>query len=155
MKRGESLLISHIISRFIKPELKFSADQFNSIKDILDLPITALKNLDKIEAAQIYDIFRVNSIDELAELDPNNPIETLLPTLEKGIDAQRYEKKVRMIVDQVKEGIPNIEKFRNHIAVAGMKKDHGLNVQPTRKKLTRKSYVSDWITLVKRQFFQG
>jgi hypothetical protein len=119
-KKGEDLLISHIISRFIKPELKFTSDQFKSIKDILELPITVLKNVDKIEAAQIYDIFRVNSIEELSELNPNNPIESLLPSLEKGIDPQRYEKKVRIIVDQVKEGIPNIEKFRNHIAIAGM-----------------------------------
>lgn len=119
-KRGEGLLISHILSRFIKPELKFSQEQFKSIKDILELPITALKNVDKIEAAQIYDIFRINSIEELAALNPNNPIEELLPNLEKGIDPRRYEKKVKIIVDKVKEGIPDIEKFRNHIAIAGM-----------------------------------
>ena len=64
-KKGEQLLISHILSRFINPELRYSPDQFESIKEILELPITALKNIDKIEAAQIYDIFRVNSIEEL------------------------------------------------------------------------------------------
>ena len=120
MKKGESLLIAHIISRFIKPELKYNPEQFNTLKEILELPITALKNVDKIEAAQIYDIFRVNSIEDLAGLNPNNPIETLLPSLEKGIDPKRYEKKVRIIVDQVKERIPDIEKLRNHIAIAGM-----------------------------------
>ncbi|MBN2156335.1 MAG: 50S ribosome-binding GTPase [Candidatus Lokiarchaeota archaeon] len=119
-RKGETLLISHIISRFIKPELKYTPEQFTSIKEILELPITALKNIDKIEAAQIHDIFRVNSIEELAELNPNNPIEHLLPSIEKGIDPKRYEKKVKIIKDQVKEGIPDLEKFRNHVAVAGM-----------------------------------
>jgi hypothetical protein len=119
----------------MKPELKFSPEQFKSLKELLELPITALKNVDKIEAAQIYDIFRVNSIEELADLNPNNPIEVLLPSLEKGIDPQRYEKKVKIIEDQVKEGIPDIEKFRNHIAIAGMIK----RSWSKRKSYTKKS----------------
>ncbi|MCP4760445.1 MAG: hypothetical protein GY870_01605, partial [archaeon] len=115
-KKGENLLIQHILSRFF--ESQYKTEDFSTLKELLDLPITALKDVDKIEAAQVHEIFKVNTIDDLSKLNPINPIEDLFPT--EPMDNEKFEKVCKKIIDNTLEAIPDFEAFRNHIAVAKM-----------------------------------
>jgi hypothetical protein len=120
--KKDSILIEHIISRFLKKELKYDSDSFDSLKDILELPIKSLKGVEGIESAQITKIFKCRTIEELAKLNPINPIEAILPdpSKEEMSTPEIYEKKARDIIENALQKIPNFEDFRNHIAIAQM-----------------------------------
>ncbi|MHA1727776.1 MAG: ADP-ribosylation factor-like protein [Promethearchaeota archaeon] len=120
--KNDSVLISHIRSRFLKPNSKFNTESFSSLKELLDLPINALKGIDENETVQAQKIFNLKTIQDLAKLNPINPIESILPEpqAEDIINPKKYEQKTRGIIENALDAIPNFEAFRNHIAVAQM-----------------------------------
>jgi hypothetical protein len=122
-KSGEGkdrVLIKNILSRFIKSELK--NESFGTLKDLLELPITALKDLNEDEAGQITEIFGCETIEELAKLNPINPIESIIPEPKPDelVNPEKYENKAKELIEHVLKNIHNFENFRNHIAVAQM-----------------------------------
>ncbi|MHA1340058.1 MAG: ADP-ribosylation factor-like protein [Promethearchaeota archaeon] len=116
--QSEEILIKNIVTRFLKP--KFKPEQFKNLKEILDLPITTLKDIGYVEAAQIYHIFGIDKIKELAQLDPLNPAEALLPQDFSQYTEIRVRFKLKIIAELLLEEFEDYEVFRNHVAISKM-----------------------------------
>jgi GTPase SAR1 family protein len=131
-------LIEHVISRFLKTDMKYTAEQFESFKDILQLPVTALKDVDKMEALQLKELFSVNSIDDLSKLDPVNPENAIVPDPKNFPDTAKYTKQLKVVMDNLAEAFPDYEILRKHIAMAGMiKRSWQKRAAYTKKKETK------------------
>lgn len=117
-KKKTELIIEHIKSRFLQGG--YAEDDYESIKDILDLPTLAIKGMGKIEAAEIKEIYNIDTIRGLGQLDPINPVTQLLPEDAEDLPEPEYNTKVKTIIDKVLEAIPDFEEFRNHITIASM-----------------------------------
>jgi len=88
--------------------------------EILDLPITTLKDISSVEAAQIYDIFKIDKIKDLAKLDSINPAEKLLPADINNYNELKAKFKLKIIAELISDSFMDYEVFRNHVAIAKM-----------------------------------
>ena len=101
-KEKQKLVIENVLTRFIKPEIAKTPDRFNSLDDVLSLSILSMRDMDKIQAMEIIKYFKIETIRDMAELNPINPIESILPDPEKFPSEAAYEQKAREIIDDLK-----------------------------------------------------
>jgi len=94
-KKEELLaIIDRIKERFLRPDVK--GEKFESIEEILSKPTFLLKNVEKVAALALEEIFKVKTIQELANLDPQDPYESLIPKSIKKAETRQNRKKELM-----------------------------------------------------------
>jgi len=113
-------IISHIIERFLNPEMEFKVDDFDTLNDILELPISALKNVTKDEASLYESVFQISTIKSIAKLDLDNPFKGLYPQKTKEMQNEEYQKKVDEINKKALQSIPDLDKLKATIMIAKM-----------------------------------
>ncbi len=90
------LLLDRVKTRFLRQEIQ--TREIKTLKEILDLPVFNLKNVDKMSALAIKKIFQVTTIGELAKLNPKDPFASLVPA--DIMDPKEFAKKKAKIIEQ-------------------------------------------------------
>ncbi len=90
------LLLDRIKTRFLRPEIKNR--EIKTLKEILDLPVFNLKNVDKMSALAIKKVFSAGSIGELAKLNAKDPFAFLVPP--DIVDPKEFAKRKTKIIEQ-------------------------------------------------------
>jgi GTPase SAR1 family protein len=90
------LLLERVKTRFLRPEMQ--TREIKTLKEILELPVFNLKNVDKMSALAIKKIFQVTTIGELAKLNPKDPFASLVPA--DIIDPKEFAKKKAKVIEQ-------------------------------------------------------
>ncbi len=93
MDKKEELaaIIDRIKERFLQPEVK--GDKFESIEEILTKPVFLLKSVDKVTSLSLEEHFKVKTIQDLANLNVQDPYEALVPKNIKKPEARWNRKK--------------------------------------------------------------
>lgn len=112
-------IIDHIVSRFLESSLNYKAEDFESIAQILDLPLYALKNISKDDARIFEDVFHIHTIRELGKLDPEHPFNFILPP-QTNADIEKHIARCEQILAEAKAKVPDFEKLRTSILIANM-----------------------------------
>ncbi|GAB4319509.1 MAG: hypothetical protein Kow0069_23060 [Promethearchaeota archaeon] len=77
-KKGPSprgILVDHVVRTFVKPELVEGSEfRVQSIGDVLALPVTALNGIGVTDALVLEKVLGVKTVDDLASLDPMDPL---------------------------------------------------------------------------------
>ncbi len=113
-------VIQHLVARFLKPDLEFKAENFESIGEILDLPIHVLKGISREEGANYEAVFEISTIKAIAELDLENPLSKILPEKNEEETLAEYEARVKPRVKKAQETLGDLQKLRNTIMIAKM-----------------------------------
>ncbi len=100
-----------LFSKFLNPEI---SKKVKSIKDILNLPISAFKFLNEEEIAEIADLFKVTKINEAAELNKEDPFTHLnilmeLDRVDESKKAKEEEENLQSKIQNIREKYPNFE----------------------------------------------
>ena len=100
-----------LFSKFLDPEI---SKKVKSLKDILNLPVSAYKFLNEEEAEVIADLFKVIKINEAAELNKEDPFThfNILIKLDRvDVSTKVNEKKddLKSKIQNIKEKYPNFE----------------------------------------------
>ncbi len=90
------LLLDRVKTRFLRSEIQNRG--IGTLKEILDLPVFNLKNVDKMSALAIKKVFQVASIGELAKLNPKDPFASLVPA--DIVDPKEFAKRKTKIIEQ-------------------------------------------------------
>lgn len=97
----------------------YKAGDFELIDQIMDLPLLALKNLTKEDAALYAEVFHVQKISEIAKLDPNHPFNYILPP-QTDADIEKHLAKCEAILSKARARITDLDKLRTSILIANM-----------------------------------
>jgi GTPase SAR1 family protein len=114
-----SLIIDHIVTRFLSPQMDYKADDFKSLSEILDLPIYALKNLDQDLAKRYREVFHLTSIRDFAGLDFEHPLNHLIPP-QRDMNVNAHIARVEKIFDEAREKIGDMDKLKSTILISKM-----------------------------------
>ncbi len=91
-KKDELLaIIERIKERFLQPDA--IGEKFESIEEILSKPVFLLKTVDKVAYLTLGEIFKVKTIQGLANLDPQDPYESLVSKTIKKPETRLNRKK--------------------------------------------------------------
>ncbi len=93
-KEELAAIIDRIKERFLQPDIK--GEKFDSIEEILAKPVFLLKNVDKVTSLALDEIFKVKTIQDLANLDAEDPYEALVPKNIKKPEVRWNRKKELM-----------------------------------------------------------
>jgi GTPase SAR1 family protein len=119
VSKKAQVVIEHIVNRFLDPKMDYKADDFNSISDILDLPIYSLKNIDKELASRYTSVFKIEKIREFASLNHEHPLNILIPP-QRDADINKHMDRVEQILNDARSRIGDIEKLKSTILIARM-----------------------------------
>jgi hypothetical protein len=118
-QKKTQLIIEHIVERFLNPKMGYTAESFEAISQILDLPIYALKSMTPDESKIYTEVLGVQNIKDMAKLDYNHPLNRLIPP-QTSKDIDEHLTKVEEVLTAAKQRIGDIEKLRNTILIANM-----------------------------------
>ena len=90
------LLLGRVKTRFLRPEMHNR--EVKTLKEILDLPVFNLKNVDKMSALAIKKIFQVSTVGELAKLNQKDPFAQLVPA--DIVDPKEFATEKARIIEQ-------------------------------------------------------
>ncbi|MHA1681664.1 MAG: ADP-ribosylation factor-like protein [Promethearchaeota archaeon] len=99
-KTKEQKLIEAITSRFLK-----SGSTFKNLSEILDAPITALKNISDKNARLLEEAGFITRISDLVELDPQEPFHSLLQGKGEIDDPIKFSMLKKNIIDRLVDRI--------------------------------------------------
>jgi small GTP-binding protein len=119
VSKDQKQIIDHITQRFLNPKMNYNPDDFNSISDILNLPLYALKNVTQEDANIYEDVFKVSKIRDMSKLDPEHPLNYLLPP-QTDPDIEKHLLKCEEIIQVAKDKIKDQDKLRTTILIASM-----------------------------------
>lgn len=111
------LIVRHILSRFIKNEV-VKNEEIESIKDALDLPVLALKEVEANDGAAFKKLYNVDTIRDLAKLNPVDPFEGLVS--DKITDPEEYEQARQRVVQTAQHEFTEGFEIKRFIMVARM-----------------------------------
>lgn len=102
--------ISNIIKSFYKfldPNL-VKLEKLSDIEDILKLPITAYKFIDKEESSMIKQLMDISKIGEASDLDKENPFDFLMK-IEESDESLELKESLKEKIEELKVKYPTLE----------------------------------------------
>ncbi len=109
-----STKITNIITQFTKflDNSSSKVKKVKTIEDILNLPISSFKFLDKDKIKIIEELFEVSNIGEIAKLNKSNPFEKLLvfDQTSDSIDDSNMRQELEAKIEELKNKFPGLEK---------------------------------------------
>ncbi|GAB4316145.1 MAG: hypothetical protein Kow0069_18250 [Promethearchaeota archaeon] len=107
------LILKHVLDRFVKPEV----ENVRSIKEVLDLPVSALKDVTDVAGVALSEIFGVKTVRDLSKLDPADPYASVLG---QAADAEAYLAERSRLVARVERDVGLEGDLKRTIMVARM-----------------------------------
>ncbi|MBN1801273.1 MAG: 50S ribosome-binding GTPase [Candidatus Lokiarchaeota archaeon] len=109
-----STKITNIITQFTKflDTTSSKVKKVKTIEDILNLPISSFKFLDKEKVKIIQELFEVSNIGEIAKLNKKDPFEKLLvfDQTSDTIDDSNMRRELEAKIEELKNKFPGLEK---------------------------------------------
>lgn len=104
---SETSEIIKVITKFLDDK-SVKIEKLEKIDDILKLPIQSYKFIDKEESTIIKDLFEISKINELLNLDKEDPFQNLTP-LEETEESIELTENLKKKIEELKKKYPTLE----------------------------------------------